>query len=245
MTAPAIRHNSPGPRSTKLVLTAVLLAVVPAPAAAEVGAVVSAYSDLRYRGVSLSGGRPVGIFDLSYDASNGFYAALSGSLAASREGVRPLGLTLNGGYARRIGRGLSADVGIVHSRYSHYSDVPSGRTYSEIYAGLSSEYVGTRFSLSPNYIGKAHWTLHGEIDGHAELTSTLYLDGELGALIPLNSYGTIGNSHGIWDARVGLVQSVGRVSLHAAVSARGRNANVYGNWGRSRVGVILGISMAL
>lgn len=206
---------------------------------------VSAYNDLRYRGVSLSDGHPVGILDLSYDASNGLYGSLSGSLVASDEGVRPLALTVNGGYARRIGRDLSADFGIVHWRYSQYSGVPTGRTYSEVYAGLSGKYVGTRFSLSPNYIGKAHWTLHGEINGHVDLTSSLYLDGELGALIPLNGYGAIGNSHGIWDARLGLAQRVGRMSLHAGVSARGKGTNVYGDWGQRRVGLILAISTAL
>jgi hypothetical protein len=207
--------------------------------------VVSAYSDFRYRGVSLSSGRPVGLLDLSYDASNGLYGALSGSVVASREGVRPLGVTLNGGYARRIGRDLSADVGIVHSRFSQYSDVPTGRTYSEVYAGLSSKYVGTRFSLSPNYIGKAHWTLHGEINGHVDLTKSLNLDGELGALLPLNNYGMIGSSRGIWDARLGLAQRVGAVSLHGAVTARGMRANIYGKWGRSRIALILGISTSL
>jgi len=218
---------------------------VPAPAPAEVGAVISAYSDLRYRGVSLSDGRPVGILDLSYDASNGLYAALSGSIVASNEGLRPLGLTLNGGYARPIGRGLSADVGFVHWHYSHYSEVPTGRAYSELYAGISAKNVGTRFSLSPNYVGQSRWTLHGEINGHADLTPNLYLDGELGALFPLGNYGTTRHVRPIWDARVGLAQRVGRISLHAAVSARGKRSDVYGSWGRRRVGVILGISTAL
>lgn len=245
MTAPAIRCGWSGPRFIRHALGACLLFAVPAPAAAEVGAVVSAYSDLRYRGVSFSDGRPVGILDLSYDAANGLYGALSGSIVASREGLRPLGLTLNGGYARRIGRDLSADIGVAHWRYSQYSDVPSGRAYSEIYAGLSSEYVGTRFSLSPNYVGKARWTLHGEINGHADLTSRLHLDGELGVLVPLSGYGPGQNSRGIWDGRIGLAQRVGRVSLHAAVSARGNSAGVYGKWARSRVGLILGISTAL
>ena len=206
---------------------------------------VSAYSDLRYRGVSLSDGRPVGILDLSYDASNGLYAALSGSLVASREGLRPLGLTLNGGYATKVGRDLSADIGVAHWRYSQYSAVPTGRTYSEVYAGLSGEYVGTRFSLSPDYIGKARWTLHGEINGRADLTTRLYADGALGVLLPLSGYGTSGSPHGIWDARLGLSQRLGRITLHGAFSARGRNSNVYGNWGRRRVALSLGISAPL
>ena len=123
--------------------------------------------------------------------------------------------------------------------------MPTGRAYSEIYAGLSGKHVGTRFSLSPDYLGKAHWTVHWEINGLANLTASLYLDGQLGVLLPLGSYGSSGSIHGIWDARLGLAQRVGRVSLHGAVTARGRNTVVYGNWGRSRVAVILGISTSL
>ena len=246
MIARAIPPASSGPGFTRLALGAAILAAVPVPAAAEVGTVVSAYSDLRYRGISLSDGRPVGILDLSYDASNGLYGALSGSVAATRhEGVKPLGIAVNGGYAKRIGRRLSGDIGIVHSRYSHYSGVASGRTYTEIYAGLSSKFVGTRLSLSPNYVGNAGWTLHGEINGHVDLTPSLYLDGELGALVPLGRYGTHASSRGVWDARVGLAQRVGRVSLHAAFSARGKGADVYGPPRHRRVALIVGVSSAL
>src|SRR4051794_35583423 len=74
-------------------LIAVFAAGVPAPAAAQFGAVVSAYTDQRFRGYSLSDGRPVGILDLSYDAPNGIYAGASGSLVATRhEGLKGLGL---------------------------------------------------------------------------------------------------------------------------------------------------------
>ena len=103
-----------------IVLFAALLAIPASPAAAQVGAVVSIFSDSRFRGISLSDGRPVGIIDLSYDASNGLYGAVSGSVVDTRDdGVRVLSVTLNGGYATRLRSGLTADVGIVHSRYSH------------------------------------------------------------------------------------------------------------------------------
>jgi uncharacterized protein (TIGR02001 family) len=105
-------------------------------ARAEVGAVASIYSDDRFRGVSVSDGRPVGILDLSYDAANGVYAAASGSVVATGDGLKPLGLVLNGGYAERFRSGLNADVGVVYSHYSHYSGVSSGRDYTELYAGL-------------------------------------------------------------------------------------------------------------
>ena len=70
------------------------------PARAQVGAVVSVFSDARFRGISLSDGRPVGILDLSYDAPGGLYGAFSGSVVDTRgEGIRALDVVLNGGYA--------------------------------------------------------------------------------------------------------------------------------------------------
>jgi hypothetical protein len=216
------------------------------PASAQVGAVASIYTDERFRGYSLSDGRPVGILDLSYDAPNGLYAALSGSLVATRgEGLKPLGLTANAGYAMRIGRGLTADVGAIHSRYSHYSGVTTGRSYTELYAGVAGKAVGTRFSLSPNYIGPARWTLHGEINGHIDLTPSLFIDGALGMLTPLGAKGYSGPARAQWDARLGVAQRLGPVSLHAALTARGNVPAIYAGRGHGRTTLVLGISAPL
>jgi uncharacterized protein (TIGR02001 family) len=127
---------------------------MPAPAAAQVGAVVSIFSDDRFRGYSLSEARPVGILDLSYDAPNGLYGTLSGSVVASRhDGLQPLRFAINGGYARRLRSGLTLDLGAVHSRYSEYSGIASDRYYTEVYAGVAGKLLGARISLSPDYIG--------------------------------------------------------------------------------------------
>lgn len=207
---------------------------------------MSAYSDYRFRGLSLSDGRPVGILDLSYDAPNGLYGALSGSLVATRhDGVKPLRLALNGGYAKRVSHDLTADVGIVHSRYSEYSGLTSGRAYTEFYAGLSEGAVGARFSVSPNYLGPARWTLHGELNGHTDLGSNFVVDATIGALVPLRraAYGPTLRAQ--WDARLGIARRIGAVSLHAAVAARGPHSDIYGGGGHRRTALIVGISAAL
>lgn len=207
---------------------------------------VSAYTDQRFRGYSLSDGRPVGILDLSYDAPNGIYASLSGSVVDTRnEGLKGLGLALNGGYATRIRRNLTLDFGVIHSRYSQYSGLASGRVYSEVYAGLAGKFVGTRFSISPDYIGPAHWTLHGEVNGHIDLTRNLLLDGTLGALIPLGEGAYKGAARSQWDARVGLAQRLGPVALHAAFTARGKSPDISAARRHGRTAVVLGISAAL
>jgi hypothetical protein len=218
--------------------------MIAAPAAAQIGAVVSIFSDDRFRGYSLSDARPVGIVDLSYDAPNGLYGSLSGSIVAARgEGLKPLKFAVNAGYAKRLRSGLAADVGIVHSRYSHYSGVVAGgRSYTEVYAGLSGKVLGTRLSISPNYLGPARWTLHAEINGHLDLTRNLFLDGAVGMLVHVGDYR---RGQGRLDARVGLARRIGPVTLHAAVTARGANPGIYAAREHGRTALVLGISSAL
>src|SRR5690242_13026814 len=106
-----------------------------APAAAEVGASVSIYSQSRYRGYSLSAGRPVAVLDLSYDDPSGFYGAMSGSAVYNSEHeVRGFGLVLNGGYATRLSSGFTLDFGAIHSSYSPYTRRGAASSYTEIYA---------------------------------------------------------------------------------------------------------------
>jgi uncharacterized protein (TIGR02001 family) len=227
------------------ILAVIWLAAAASPGHARAGAVVSIYSDERFRGYSLSDGRPVGILDLSYDDPHGLYGALSGSLVASREGPRPLSATINAGYARRLGSRLTGDVGVIHSRYSHYSGLASGRSYTEVYAGLSGKQVGARLSVSPNYVGTAGWTMHGEINGHFDLTPTLRADGALGALLPVGGGAYRGSSRLQWDARVGLSQRIGPISLHAALTTRGKGPSIYADGRHRRAALVIGISTAL
>ena len=248
MNAPALRRQRGLVSANRFAAFVILIAAMahPARANAQVGVVVSAYTDQRFRGYSLSDGRPVGIIDVSYDGPGGVYAAGSGSVVAAREGnLKGLGLTLNAGYAKRLDSRLTLDFGAIHSTYSRYSGLVGGRSYTELYGGIAGKVVGARISVSPNYIGPAHWTAHGEINGHLDLTSRLLLDGSLGVLAPLGSRGYQNGAHPQWDARLGLSQRLGRIMLHAAVTTRGRSSQIYLYRRRSRVEFVLGISSAL
>lgn len=240
------REGRPGAsRFAAASLAAFAAVLISTAARAEVGAVASIYSDDRFRGVSVSDGRPVGILDLSYDAANGLYAAASGSVVATRgDGLKPLGLVLNGGYAERFRSGLNADVGVVYSHYSHYSGVSSGRDYTEVYAGLIGKILGARLSVSPNYLGFARWTVRAEVSGHVDLARTLYVDGELGALTALGHSASQGKYKTIVDARIGVARSTGPVTLHAAATVRSGSAAIYGLRERRHAGLIIGISSA-
>ena len=228
-------------------LFAFFLAIaVASPGQAAVGAVASVFSDDRFRGISLSDGQPVAILDLSYDAPSGLYGTASGSVVVTRhEGLKALGFVLNGGYAKRFSTGLTADFGIVHSRYSHYSGVASGRNYSEVYAGLSGKLIGARVSISPNYLGMERWTLHGEVDGHLDLTPKLLLDGTIGLHIPLQRGDYSSESRAQMDARISLAQRIGPITFHAALATRTGHSEIYSGRGHHRTALVVGISSAL
>jgi uncharacterized protein (TIGR02001 family) len=227
------------------ILISLATVVISAPAKAQVGAVISVYSDDRFRGVSVSDGRPVGIVDLSYDAANGLYAGLSGSVVASRwDRLEALSVILNGGYARRLRPGLMADIGFVHTRYSHYSGVGSGREYNEIYAAVSGKLVGARVSVSPNYLGTIRLAAHGEVFGHLDLTRATSLDGDVGVLLPVRHSAVQGSYRAQLDGRLGVAHRIGRVTLHADVTGRTGSGAVYSVRGHGRVALVLGISRA-
>lgn len=223
---------------------ALLLLSFPSTADAQVGAAVSIFSDDRFRGYSLSEGRPVAILDLSYDAPSGLYAGGSASAVAARGGIRPLGLQVNGGYAARLRPGVTFDLGAIHSEYSRLSGLGGSRSYTEVYAGLAGRWLSSRLSVSPDYFGQS-WALHGEVGAHFSLAREVRLDADLGLLVPMSSgrYGRYARP--VYDARLGISRSVGRLSLHAAVTTRGADRDLYLRRRSSRTAVVVGISTAL
>jgi uncharacterized protein (TIGR02001 family) len=217
------------------------------PAAGQVGASVSIFSDDRFRGYSLSGGRPVGILDLSYDAPNGLYAALSGSVVATRhDGLQPLGVQLNGGYAKRLPSGLTVDVGVVHSNYSSYSSRNARKSYTEVYAGLAGKTLSSRVSLSPDYLKPGAWTVYGQVEATVPAGKKLRVTGHVGLLGPLDRRGYTGDTlRPELDWRVGLARDVGPVTLSVAWTGISRNRDLDQERSYGREALIFGITYAL
>jgi uncharacterized protein (TIGR02001 family) len=247
VTAPArllgwracVRHQRAA--STALLIAALLRS---SPAAAQTSAVISIFSDDRYRGYSLSNGDPVGILDLSYDAADGFYGALSGTVAASHGGtLRPVGLVVNAGYAKRQSSGITVDVGAVHSTYSRYFERMASETYTELYVGVSGKLLSARVYASPDY--RPHGTIYGELDGTVPIDSRLRFTGHIGMLVPLRSSTSGGNYHRDVDWRLGITRKIGAFSIQAAWTAVRPGHDSYGNRSRHRNALVVGASYAL
>ena len=236
-----------GSRTSRAAYLALLsFGCIAAPASAEVGATASVFSDARFRGYSLSQGRPVGIFDFAYDDPSGFYADASGTVVLQRDGhPAPLGLQLNAGYAKRLQSGTTLDFGVVGSAYSRYSRAEGATTYTEVYAGVSRGGLSSRIFLSPHYSETGLWTAYGEINGTFSPAPKWSLDGHVGILFPLKT--PQGNERYLtaFDWRLGITREFGPVSLHLAWDEGNRGRAYYGERaGRGRA-IVVGASFSL
>lgn len=214
------------------------------PAKAQANAAVSLLNDLRLRGYSLSDGRPVGILDLSYDARSGLYGAVSGSIVASRgEGLKPLGLIVNGGYATQVSSRISIDVGLTHSSYSRYSDRAASLSYTEVYAGISGKLLSARLNLSPDYVKGG--SAYGEINGNWPLGNKLSLTAHAGLLVPFHRVHSAYRYSSDVDWRLGVARLIGPVSLQAAWCAVRAGRGGYRDRRHKRDALILGLTYSL
>ena len=216
-----------------------------APAEAQVGATASIFSDARFRGFSLSEGRPVGILDVAYDDPSGFYGDVSASGLLRRGGdPAPLGVQLTGGYARDLASGTTLDFGITHSSYGHYSKGERSKSYSELYAGIARGGLSSRIFVSPHYFERGRWTAYGEINGNVSPLPKWTLDGHVGLLTTLRHPAGERYSRDV-DWRVGVTRELGRLSLHAAWSDGVPGHDHYAGQVHSRSSVVLGASWVL
>lgn len=216
-----------------------------APAHSEVGTTVSVYSDLRFRGYSLSEGRPVGIFDFAYDDQSGFYAdATAAGVLRSGGDPAPLGIQLTGGYAKRLQSGTTLDFGITHSTYSHYSSGGRGSSYTELYAGIARGALSSRIYLSPHYFESGRWSAYAEVNGSVSPARKWTIDGHVGMHVPLRTPATE-RYRAELDWRLGVSRELGRLSLHAAWSDGTPGYDFYRGRRHSRSALALGATWIL
>jgi len=213
-------------------------------AAAQTSAAVSIFTDDRFRGYTLSESRPVALVDLYYDDPSGLYGTLSGKLVASeRDGVRPLGFILNGGYAKRLSSGITIDAGATHSVYSEVSDRAAARSYTEFYVGLSGKVLTGRLYASPDYVNGG--SIYGELNFALEIAPSLRLSGHAGLLAPLGNNEDSYSYRREVDWRVGISRQIGPVTLQAAWVGVRPGQSLYRYGYHHREALVLGMTYAL
>jgi len=231
--APARPPRSPRPAARRVatgLAAALLFPSLAEPAAAQLAGSIGVQNTYRLRGYSISGGHPVATLDLYYDHPSGIYLNASG-LGELGHDANPefLGYIVNIGYARRVGRQLSLDGGVVRTQFSHYAAGRSaGAHYTEIYAGLAGRGLSAHLHYSPDYYRRGASTLYGEIDGALKPAENWQLSAHVGLLGYLDYPGAPTIRYRPrsvqYDWRIGAARQFGAVSLHADVSGGGPGA---------------------
>ena len=216
------------------------LALTTADAAAQMSGTVSAVSNYRYRGVSLSHNDPAAQATIVYDDPLGWYA---GAFASTVKIGNPTANEAQGiffaGYAHTMPVGATVEAGVV---YSGFTGSPS-YAYPEVMLGATYGTINARLHYSANYYGSGTDALYGELNASHRLVEHVQVVAHVGALWTRarNVYGD--STETIYDGRVGLVFDY--QSFTAQVSWVGIS-NGYAGYGltgvRSRNGPVVSVA---
>jgi uncharacterized protein (TIGR02001 family) len=171
------------------------------PACAQFSGSATLLSDYRYRGVSLSDGKPAVQLGAAHDWAGGLYAGMLASSVRFPGGGADVMLLPYLGYAHRVRPGLNWEVG---AQYSHFIGA-CDRCYPELYAGLGSDHLGARVYYAPDYFGQAP-ALYAELNATRDLSARLRAVGHAGVLRSGgDDEGDDGGDRYRYDLRLGFV----------------------------------------
>jgi uncharacterized protein (TIGR02001 family) len=223
---------------------ALLPGVAPAPAGAQVALGVAATTDVRLRGLSLNGGRPALTASLAYDHPSGLYAGAAATAGDTRRsGVRLLNYIANLGYARRLDAGLAADVGAIHTQVYSNVDRRFSGSYTEVYAGLSSELFSARLFYAPSFFVRGFDAIYVDVNANLRPAARLRLFGHGGLLVPLGAGGAGIVPRTRYDTRFGIAAERGRGELQLAWVRSGAGPAFLAPRGQSPDAIIVGASL--
>jgi uncharacterized protein (TIGR02001 family) len=214
-----------------------------APAArAQVSGGVTAATDYRLRGVSLTDRRGAVTASIVYDHESGVYAG--GSLVAhdpARQGPRILGYQAYVGVAGRMAGGPTWDVGVSRVDMAPYFDRRYSVEYTQAYVGLSQGGLSARLSLADDYPRKGVGTAYAEINGAARPAEAWRLTGHLGAQTRLGGSGYRDGDKTRYDVTVGVVRELGNVEAHLSWTILSPRPEPRTSW--TRPGLVAGVSV--
>ena len=244
---PASRSKAPHSHRLAAPAAFALLALwlaAPDCARAQVTVSLTAESDYRLRGVSLTNGRPDVRLGVGYDHASGAYGG--GALIAGKDaggGVRALGHVAYVGYARRVGRGFTVDVGAINTRVTTTVATPlTGEAYptdpyayavsqteryaseySEAYVGAIRGQTSVHVYLSPDYLGSGRTTAYLDLGTGVRASSRVRLFWHAGLLTPVGGSGGSGPARvrTRYDMRTGVALDLGVAQVQLAWTAMG------------------------
>jgi len=200
----------------------VALLCAPSFAAAQLTGNVALLSDYRFRGESLTEGRPALQASLNYDHSSGLFAGGLVSNVRIDPDVIGLGAQIYGGYAHQFGDHLTAEAGVVTYVFPQPASGPT-YNYTEAFIGASYDKVTSRVYYTNSYFGGSSGT-YIEVNANHAITDHISVVGHLGYLLlsEPREPGQGMQSHGTLDFLAGVTAEVGGFTF--GLSVVGTNA---------------------
>ena len=190
----------------------VCVALICADAAADqLSGSLSAVSDYRYRGASLSANDPAAQASINYDDASGFYAgAFASTVRFAFESSRELQAISFAGYAWRLPSGVSGEVGADYALFTRTRDYD----YPEVYCGFASGVWSGRLYYSPRYYGFGGKAIYGELNAAQPLSDRFRVIAHGGVLWNKsgNAYDGSGD-RAAFDTRIGIGVDLERFSI--------------------------------
>jgi uncharacterized protein (TIGR02001 family) len=216
---------------------------VAAQAHAQVGFSAALTSDYRYRGFSLSDGRPAFTATVTYDQRAGGYLGLAGvGAATARDGVQALGYQAYAGYAAHLSADTSWDVGVTHSDLTEYITPRYRVRYSEVYAGIAAQHLSAHVYYSPDYLGEHVDTLYASLDGSLNRAADWRVFGHVGVLAPIRR-GAGSEIHAAqYDLRAGVARRIKDWEAQVSVVGFGPGADYPPGHRQSRETLLVGVT---
>lgn len=218
-----------------------LLCTACGPAAAQFGGSIAIDTDYRFRGVTLSDGRPDARIGVAYDDPAGWYGGASLTRVIFEPGRYHAALSAYAGYTQAWTPTLRWEAGATRTWF----DGDARYDYSEAYVGLGGDAWSARAYLSGNYYGSDVHTGYLELDGSWPLAASLRAIAHLGALLSLHGELDDGRSRLRTDARLGARwHPADGVALQLAWTGSSTGGPYASAYERKRAAIVLSVSCA-
>ena len=205
----------------------------------------SVASDDRFRGRTVSEGRPTASVDATFDAADGLYGGLALTGVATRhDGPQFLAAQAYAGFVKRLDAGPSLDFGVTHSNYSEYWGGSGPTQYTEVYAGVITRRLVSHLYYSPSYFGRHDATLYGELETAVRPARNWRLSAHAGVLTRLSGASPTRMRPTQYDWRLALATAVKAVEVELSWSGAGPDPDYYSGERHHHSGVALALRHA-
>jgi len=204
-------------------------------------------SDQRFRGASLSNGKPSARLTLAYDHPGGAYAGASATGVEFDRGPRRAALLGYLGYSGRATADVAWEAG---ATLAHFAGDYSRYDYGEVFAGLGAGRWNVRLHHARDYFGLGLRTVYADVNAALPVAAAGHFFGHLGALVPVGGtpagylLSADDERRVVYDARLGAAVRLRACELQLAWVGSSRDAVYPAAAARSRNGVVLSASYA-